>query len=287
MSRTGAGPANSVDRAELQARVEAILWYHSIDLGGGVVTPGLSKTPIKPEALPDFRGRSVLDIGAWDGYYSFLAERSGASRVVALDHYMWQLDFAARQAYWDECERQGVLPDPRRDSEFLTRDDLPGRRGFELARAALESRVEPVVGDFMGMDLDALGSFDVVLFFGVLYHLPEPFEALQRLRSVTNEVAVIETEAVQIVGRESEPLLLFLPGDEMNEDHTNWNAVSEAGLHAMCLAAGFRRITTKVGPAGATPAIRMRRGIRDAVSRFGGPAKTRHYRIVVHAHVAE
>ena len=273
-----------METAELRARVDGLLWYHSIDLGGGVVTPGVSKTPVRTEALPDFNGRSVLDIGAWDGYYSFLAERGGAARVLALDHYMWQLDFVARQAYWDECARRGVLPDPARDREFLTRDDLPGRRGFDLARQALNSRVEPVVGDFMSMDLDELGSFDVVLMLGVLYHLPEPFQALQRLRRITREVAVIETEAVQIVGRESEPLSLFLPGDEMNADHTNWNAVTEAGLHAMCRAAGFRRVVTKAGPRGETPVIRARRGLRDAASRFGGLPKTRHYRIVVHAH---
>jgi tRNA (mo5U34)-methyltransferase len=276
-----------MDSAELQAKVDGISWYHTIDLGGGVVTPGVSRTPVPKDALPDFNDRTVLDIGAWDGYYSFLAERSGATRVVALDHYMWQLDFPARQAYWEECARQGVIPDPRRDREFLTRDDLPGRRGFDLARDALNSRVEPVVGDFMSMELDELGSFDVVLFFGVLYHLPEPFEALQRLRRVTRRVAVIETEAVQIVGRESEPLFLFLPGDEMNQDHTNWNAVSEAGLHAMCRAAGFRRMVTRVGARGATPIARARRLVRDAASRFGGLPKTRHYRIVLHAGVEE
>src|SRR5687768_11321825 len=98
---------------ELRARVNAIPWYHSIDLGHGVVTPGDSKTaPLTGDELPDFSGRSVLDIGAWDGYYSFLAERQGASRVVALDHYVWGVDFAARQAYWEECRSRGALPDP-------------------------------------------------------------------------------------------------------------------------------------------------------------------------------
>ena len=54
-------------------------------------------------------------------------------------------------------------------------DELPGRRGFDLARAALGSRVEEdrFVGDFLTMDLDRLGQFDVVLFTGVLYHMEE------------------------------------------------------------------------------------------------------------------
>ena len=52
--------------------------------------------------------------------------------------------------------------------------DLPGRRGFDFAHAALGSRVEPVVADFATVDLHALGAFDVVLYLGVLYHMKEP-----------------------------------------------------------------------------------------------------------------
>ena len=83
---------------ELQAQADAIAWFHSIDLGQGVRTYGLSELALPPEQLPDFTGRSVLDIGAWDGYYSYLAERHGASRVVALDHYAWGVDIPARSA---------------------------------------------------------------------------------------------------------------------------------------------------------------------------------------------
>ena len=135
-------------RDEVQARVNAIPWYHSIDLGHGVITPGDSKTvPLTPDQLPDFSGRSVLDIGAWDGYYSCLAERLGASRVVALDHYAWGVDFAARDAYWEECRSRGVVPDPDRDlADFWRPELLHGRRAFDLAGEVLGSRVEPVVG---------------------------------------------------------------------------------------------------------------------------------------------
>ena len=97
---------------ELRARADSLAWYHQIDLGQGVTTRGQSKGPfLTAEHMPDLAGRSVLDIGAWDGYYSFLAERLGAARVMALDHYVWGVDIAARQAYWDECADQGVLPD--------------------------------------------------------------------------------------------------------------------------------------------------------------------------------
>ena len=82
---------------ELRTRADALGWFHPVDLGQGVVANGLSKGPILGEAeMPDLAGKSVLDIGAWDGYYSFQAERFGASRIVALDHYVWGVDMAAR-----------------------------------------------------------------------------------------------------------------------------------------------------------------------------------------------
>jgi len=75
---------------EIRRRVGEVTWHHSIDLGHEIVTPGASNVePLSEEELPNFAGRSVLDIGAWDGFYSFRAEKAGAARVVALDHYAW------------------------------------------------------------------------------------------------------------------------------------------------------------------------------------------------------
>lgn len=258
---------------ELRRRVAAIQWHHRIDLGSGLVTPGLSQSPpLGEEALPPLAGRTVLDVGAWDGLYSFRAERQGAARVVALDHYVWGVDLAARNRYWEECRRAGTIPDPERDTTELWDPSLPGKAGFDLAREALESRVEPVVGDFMVADLERLGRFDVVFLLGVLYHLPEPLTALRRLRRLTAGVAVIETAAVQVPGYEHLSLLELYPGDELEGDYGNWFSFSEAALHGLCRAAGFARVATKVG---AGP-VRRRRGLRR---RSGGG------RIVVHAFV--
>ncbi len=41
--------------------------------------------------MPDLHGKSFLDIGTWDGWFAFTAERLGASRVVALDHFVWDM----------------------------------------------------------------------------------------------------------------------------------------------------------------------------------------------------
>lgn len=270
-----------MDLAELQQRVEKINWHHAIDLGNGIVTPGRSGQGAAPdEHIPDVAGRSVLDIGAWDGYYSFLAEQRGAGRVVALDHYAWGVDLDARDEYWHTCRHHGVLPDHARDeTDFWRGDDLPGRAGFDLAKEVLASKVEPWVGDFMKVDLDELGTFDVVLYLGVLYHIKEPLTALERLRKVTGGVAAIETEGVWVPGLDDDSLLAFYAGDELSGDFGNWYAPTEAGLHALCRAAGFSRVETKAGPphfgirARALGALRLRR-----------LPPTVNYRLVVHAY---
>ena len=237
-------------REELQAEVEAIPWYHTIDLGDGIVTPGMSQQAdsVDRNLLPNFEARTVLDIGAWDGYYSFLAEREGAKAVTALDHYAWGVDIEARQAYWDECKRKGVLPDHDRDATDFYNPDLPGRRGFELAKRALSSGVEPVVADFATMDLATLGEFDVVLYLGVLYHMKEPLGCLERVRAVTREVAVIETVAMHLPDFPNRSYIEFFPGGELNNDFGNWYVPTIEALRGWAMAAGFSRTEIKQGP---------------------------------------
>jgi tRNA (mo5U34)-methyltransferase len=232
--------------------------------------------------LPDFRGRSVLDIGAWDGYYSFLAERRGASRVVALDHYAWGVDFEARTQYWNECFERGQLPDQSRDVTDFWRPDLPGRRGFDLAHRALGSRVEPVVADFTSVDLSTLGTFDIVLYLGVLYHMKEPLTCLERLRAVTRDVAVIETVAAQVPGNEDRSLLELHAGGELNADFGNWYVPTIAALGALARASGFARVEVQRGPPPVRTRGRIARRLRLVPSSRPNPAAA-NYRAVVQA----
>src|SRR3954466_11917283 len=81
-----------MDVEELKKEVAKINWWHSIDLGNGVITPGVDRSSWKLKKLrmpQDLSGMSVLDIGAWDGFFSFEAERRGAKRVLAVDSFCW------------------------------------------------------------------------------------------------------------------------------------------------------------------------------------------------------
>src|SRR4051812_11182766 len=82
------------DQASVSARAEAAIksspyWFHAIELAPGITTPGRKSTEqleeqVRSCQLPDLRGKTVLDIGAFDGYFSFTAERLGAAKVTAL-----------------------------------------------------------------------------------------------------------------------------------------------------------------------------------------------------------
>ena len=84
-------------------------WWHSIDLGDGRITPGVHKLEelcdnyARFDLPEDLRGKRLLDIGAWDGFYSFEAERRGA-QVVSADVWRPETYFEARRALHSSAE---------------------------------------------------------------------------------------------------------------------------------------------------------------------------------------
>lgn len=202
-----------MDRAELANAVAAIRWAHCIDLGQGIVTPGLWDTPQMLERLrlpADLTGQSVLDVGCWDGFYSFEAERRGASRVLATDSFTWQ------------------------------RKSWGSKEGFDLARRALNSGVEDLEIDVLDLSPERVGAFDIVLFLGVLYHMKHPMLALERVASVTRRLLIVETviDLLYVPAR----ALVFYPGSELNQDDSNWFGPTPSAVEAMLRSVGFTRV---------------------------------------------
>jgi tRNA (mo5U34)-methyltransferase len=208
-----------LDRAELERAVAGIHWAHRIDLGNGLVTPGEWNTPeiLQRLHLPaDLSGQTVLDVGCWDGFYSFEAERRGARCVLATDSFTWQ------------------------------RKSWGSKDGFDLARRALRSRVEGREIDVLELSPESVGVFDVVLFLGVLYHMKHPMLALERVASVTGRLLILETVIDLLYA--PRPALAFYPGVELNQDDSNWFGPTPSAVEAMLRAVGFRRVE-RVWPA--------------------------------------
>ena len=283
------GPYREFLSAEDAAQAASLEWYHSIQLAPGLVTPGRLSAEalarqLRTVRLPDnLQGKTVLDIGAYDGFYSFAAEERGAARLVALDHYVWSTDTPAYMAEWRRTLRDGHLMPAKHESRYWHPDTLPGKRPFDLAHAARNSRVTAVVGDFMAMDLAPLGQFDVVLFLGVLYHLTDPLGALRRVARVTapDGLAIIETEAMEAVGLHDRAYCEFFPGEELNHDASNWWAPNATALDGLCHAAGFQEVTILTPRATPGRRARLRAALRVLRGQPAGPPI--RYRLIAHA----
>jgi tRNA (mo5U34)-methyltransferase len=154
--------------------------------------------------LPDLTGKTVLDVSALDGYFSFAAERFGASRVAAVDLHAWRQSGA--------------------------------RERFEHTRDTLGSRVEDLDVQADDVSRDTVGQFDVVLFLGALRHANNPLRALERMVSVTKELLVVET-LVDIALPGSSVTRVDWWG--LRAGATNWSKLPPAALVRMLYGAGF------------------------------------------------
>lgn len=191
-------------------RLNSLGWYHSIRLPGGAVIEGLQSLQqlemrLKQFPIPeDLRGRRVLDIGAWDGWFSFEMERRGAT-VVAVD----------------------LVPSQR----------------FLEARSLLGSKVEYHVSDVYDLDPKILGTFDIVLFFGVLYHLKHPLLGLERVCRMSTGEVFIESFVSGVSSEPTDrPIMEFYETTELCGQFDNWVGPNVACLMSMCRAAGFASV---------------------------------------------
>lgn len=203
-------------QGKLDAVAQVPFWWHTIDMGDGVRTAGHAdqrSQEIRAEAIPRrLRGKTILDIGCWDGYFSFLCERRGAT-VTPVDNFQYK-DFV-RSKY-------GV--------------ELQGGEGFRMAAGLLGSRLTLTQCNFASIR----EPFDVVLFLGVLYHERYPLLALEHLARLTRECAVVETHYIEAG---SEPLLRFYSGSSLNEDPTNFWGPTLSCVELMLKDVGFRKVS--------------------------------------------
>ena len=132
--------------------------------------------------LPDLSGRTVLDIGAYDGFYSFEAERRGAARVLATDSWTWN---------W-----------PGSDA----------RRNFDLAHDVLESKVETrTCPSRSSRRRRSAGRSTSCSSSACCTTRPIRSGTCERVRSVTGGMAVVET-VIDLLDVDV-PAVAYYPGD--------------------------------------------------------------------------
>ena len=203
-------PVVTAETQKLIARLQAFGWYHSIQLPSGEVTPGLQtleQLRLRARQFPipeNLRGKRVLDIGAWDGWFSFEMERRGAN-VVAVDAVQ--------------------------SEKFL------------YARELLGSKVEYRISDVYDLHPREFGMFDIVLFLGVLYHVKNPVLALERVCALSRDLVCVES-FVTDDGSDpnAKPSMEFYETTELCGQFDNWVGPNVACLLSFCRTAGFARV---------------------------------------------
>jgi tRNA (mo5U34)-methyltransferase len=196
-------------------------WFHSIHLGDEVTPGHKTLDVIQAEADVVFRhgvaGETVLDIGAWDGAFSFEAERRGAREVLATDHFAWAGKGWGRKA------------------------------AFDYAHAKLKSKVRALEIDIPDITPDRVGWHDTVIMLGVLYHVKDPLGTLERAAAVTLGTLVLET--VTTLNDLNEPVMRYFPGRELAGDPTNFWAPNTRCLDALLRDLGFSQVEFTLNPA--------------------------------------
>ena len=191
------------------ARLSRLGWYHSIELPDGSVIEGLQSLDQQRQRLrqfpipEDLTGKRVLDVGAWDGWFSFEMERRGA-HVLAVDS--------------------------AKNTRLLE------------ARQLLGSRIDYQIADICRLTAKDVGTFDIVLFFGVLYHLKHPLLALENVCGMCRQMACIESFVTDADPR-ALPLMEFYETNELRGQVDNWVGPNLSCLLAFCRSAGFARVT--------------------------------------------
>lgn len=136
-------------------------WFQRIPLGDGTYSPGWSDP--ETEKLPYYGlperldGLRVLDVGCAEGYFTLECERRGAAQVMGIDSSPGSID------------------------------------RFGIVKTVLGARSSAYLCNVYDLSPRAFGTFDLVLFFGVLYHLKHPWFALEKLLSVCSGDLLLQT----------------------------------------------------------------------------------------------
>lgn len=207
-----------LDEAE-RVRDSVPLWFHTFALSPGVYTPGIARDHgyrLPVLGADRFAGRSVLDVGAFDGFYSFVAEMRGARRVVAVDNEQY-VDWVAA--------RFGIT--------------LEAGAGFRAIADLTESRVEYRRMDALDVrELDE--QFDIALCFGILHRVTDPVAMLQALadRLAPGGEVLLETYGSRLPA-DLPALEVHEPGDVYaRDDFVYWGFTPE-GLRRLGAVAGL------------------------------------------------
>jgi tRNA (mo5U34)-methyltransferase len=217
---------------DIRRGAEQFDWYHTIDLGHGIVTKGVydHRPLLKHYGIPDdLSGKTVLDAGPAHGFFAFEFEKRGAERVVTVE-----------LPRWSDHDGSPQLKQSWHDAGLDTTLEPYMRGALAFAIEARNSKVEQLFHNIYDLSPELVGTYDYTFCGSVLLHLTDPLRALYALRSVTRHCAIVATTVLPDLfgGRKARA---EFRGATPTAHHVFW-APNMRCLEKWALAAGFSRV---------------------------------------------
>lgn len=205
--------------ADIIDEIKATTWHHIFEVIPGVITPGRSyrnpRTALNRLGVPQsLKGIRALDVGCSDGAYAFELARRGAD-VVAFD--------------------------------------VKNSKRVDLIKRLTGLDIEYHQMSYYD-DIQTLGMFDLIIFFGVFYHMKHPILVLEKLRSMANDGCMLcfEGESLDhtdnqlldeslVIALQNKPVAFFVEGNYHKCD-TNWFIPNRECVRAWVKSAGWEDI---------------------------------------------
>jgi len=188
-------------------------WYHSFKIGNVENTNTMTSLNYQmwiSQIIPtDLSGKKVLDIGANDGFYSFLCESRGAERILAVDNnereqsyvYLKKIKEFTGKRGCEECVTGNDMAWPPKEPMFK---NTRSAERFQILKKILNSKVDYKLMNVY--DVDSIEeTFDIALLFGVYYHLENPVLAFQKIFPKINDSLFLSGHII-----ESEEPIMYL-----------------------------------------------------------------------------
>jgi tRNA (mo5U34)-methyltransferase len=232
--------------------VSRYYWYHTVELPGGLVTPGLYdfRATYPCFGFPeDMQGLRVLDIGSATGFFAFEFARRGAMVVSvelpsleAIDRFPGQ---DVRNSL-DEIQRM-MFPESVDETRGLIRRHTAGELyfyllegPFEFCRRLLGPTIERCYASVYELAGKQLGVFDLVFLGDVLVHTIDPLAALAAVAPLCRGRLVLAQ--VMPEAADGRPAMLYVGGDDPARDEVQWWYPNQPCLVQLLKKLGFREV---------------------------------------------
>lgn len=169
-------------------------WWHRIKLSDNIITPGKCNHGTTSEEIENrfgfpknFDEKNVLDVGGYDGLFSFEAEKRKAKYVTMIDSYQ---------------------------NSFNKNPNEP----FQIVKKILKSKVRYI--DTSLEEYETNEKFDYIFYFGVLYHIENPLGAIKKLADLVDKNGIVLLETAISGLNIGLPILEYKPN--FDNDPTNF-----------------------------------------------------------------